>query len=78
MKDKNSFRKLVYDLWKSRMFSSKIDLIKFLKDNYYANDDDIQVVYDVLSNIKKDSFDDVDWVQDADNIKFQIFILKIN
>ena len=53
MKPKKDTYKLVFNMWMSHRYESKIDLIKFLIDKYNYDSEISEVVSDVLTNIDK-------------------------
>lgn len=48
-------KKLIFNMWKTGLYQSKLDLIAFIRDNYtvYKENEIIKSVEDVLSNIDK-------------------------
>ena len=48
-------KKLIFNMWKTGLYQSKLDLIAFLRDNYivYKESEIIESVEEVLSNIDK-------------------------
>lgn len=48
-------KKLIFNMWKTGLYQSKLDLIAFIRDNYivYKEPEIIESVEDVLSNIDK-------------------------
>jgi hypothetical protein len=63
-------KKLVFNMWKTGRFSSKIDLIKYFVNNYQATDKDVDMIEEVLTNIDK-------YEEEFKQTKYESFFIEL-